>query len=226
MEQVDKIIFLKKLSILLLCTILMFFLLIGCDSKKKETEPVMLCSTFYRLNKYNDFKGLFNISILGNRERSEFNESILKYNRIPVIIEINNSVSKKNIIIPSFSRNADASEKELFFTRCNSSCITYLKKKYKVNSNDSLFWLYVKEINSIYSEYYQIKVPDELPYTNIPIIGSGNYIEFVLYKDEKKKIKYSCYYVKDTSFSNIRLKEYFSTLPKFDKNWYYSISWH
>lgn len=101
-----------------------------------------------------------------------------------------------------------------------------LKNKYKINSNDSIFEFYVKEVESIHSDYYQIKIPNSLPYANIELNGRGNYIEFILYKNEEKKIKYSCYYVKDSIFSNNRLKHYFDILPKFNEHWYYNINWH
>jgi hypothetical protein len=198
--------------------------LVSCRSNEQKIDPLKVCSEFYDLNKDVNFSGLLNVQILGIRERSEFNDSILKYNRIPAVIGINDSISKENIKLPSFSRNADMEERKLFFARCDSSCITYLKNKYNIHSNDSIFEFYIKEIETIYSNYYQIKVPDDLPYTNIELIGRGNFIKFVLYKNEEKKINYRCYYVEDPLFSNERLKEYFDTLPKFNEHWYYDLN--
>lgn len=216
----------KKLFIILLGIIVAFASFISCGSKEKEIDPIALCSEFYELNKHNNFDNLFNLQILGIRDRSRFNDSILKYEYTPVVIGITEPLTNANIVLPSYMRNADLKEKELFFARCDSSSIAYLKNKYKINSNDSIFEFYVKEVESIYSNYYQIKIPNSLPYTNIELNGRGNYIEFILYKNEEKKIKYSCYYVKDSSFSNNRLKEYFATLPKIDEHWYYDINWH
>lgn len=226
MGQNTKIIFRKRLFILLLWVIVVFPTFISCGSKEKEIDPITLCSEFYELNKYNDFNGLFNVQILGIREFSEYDAKTQKYNRLTRIIGLNDTMMGENITFPIFIKDADLEEKETMFNRCDSSCIEYLKNKYKVNSNESIFEFYIKEVESIYSDYYQIKIPNSLPYTNIELNGRGNYIEFILYKNEEKKIKYSCYYVKDSSFSNNRLKEYFSTLPKIDEHWYYDINWH
>ena len=92
-----------------------------------------------------------------------------------------------------------------------------------IDSFAFVFDFYVKEVNYIYSQYNKIKVPKVLHQTNVAIRGNGNYIEFILYKNEDKKIKYSCYHVRDTVFSNDNLKNYFKTLPQFDEHWYYKI---
>lgn len=55
----------------------------------------------------------------------------------------------------------------------------------------------------------------------IGLLGNDNYIEFVLYENEEKRIKYSCYFVKDTIFSNDKQKDYFKKLPRFDEHWCY-----
>ena len=197
--------------------------LVSCESNEQKLDPLNLCCEFYELNKDAKFDGLYNVHILGIRERSEFNDSILKYHRITPIIEIKDFVSDTNILLPSFSRNADRGERHLFFARCNLSCIMYLMNKYNIQSTDRIFDFYVKEIESIYSDYYQIKVPEILPYANIELNGNGNYIKFVLYKNDEKRVKYQCYYVKDTIFSNDNMKDYFDKLPKFDDHWYYEI---
>ncbi len=140
--------------------------LVSCKSSELKLDPFELCSEFYELNKDVNFDGLINVQILGIREHSEFDKSSGKYNRIPVVIGVNDSISKENIEFPSFSKDANLEEKKLFFARCDSSCIRYLKSKYKIISNDDIFRFYVKEIELIYSDYYQIKVPNELPYTH------------------------------------------------------------
>ena len=209
-------------SIIYLCIIGLS--LVSCKFNEQNLNPLELCSEFYSQNKELYFDGLLNVQILSIREYSEYDNKINKYNRIPIVIGINDSISGSNIKLPAFSRNADTEEQKLFFSRCDSSCIEYLKNKYNLGSNDDIFRFYAKEIESIYSNYYQIKVPEELPYTNIILIGCNTYIEFVLYKNEEKKINYRCYYVKDTIFSNSRIKEYFDGLPKFDDYWYYDLN--
>jgi len=201
--------------------------LVSCEPNRQKLDPVKLCYEFYELNKDANFEGLFNVQILGIREHSElFDDSTLKYNRTPAVIIVNDSISKEYIKLPSFSRNADVRERELRFARCDSSCITYLKNKYNIHSSDSIFEFYIQEIESIYLNHYQIRVPDILPYINIESNGNGNYIEFVLYKNEEKKINYRCYYIKDTiSSSNDRMKDYFNSLPKFDEHWCYDVIW-
>ena len=205
----------------IICFVLMGIFLASCKPNEQKIDAFKLCSEFYELNKDMDFDGLFNVRIFGSRDSSKFNDSTLKYNRIPAFIGIYDSISKEHINLPSFSRNADRKEKRLFFARCSYSCIVYLENKYKMYS---LFTRYEKEIEFIYSIYYKIKVPRVLPYTNIELIGEGNYIEFVLYKNEEKGIKYSCYYVADTLFSNDIRKNYINSLPKFDDHWCYEIS--
>lgn len=128
MGQNAKIIFRKRLFILLLWVIVVFPTFISCGSKEKEIEPIALCSEFYELNKYNDFNNLFNLQILGIRDCSKFNDSILKYEYIPVVIGIIEPLTNANIVLPSYMRNADLKEKELFFARCDSSSIADLKK--------------------------------------------------------------------------------------------------
>lgn len=199
-------------------------LFVSCKPNEKKMNPLTLCSEFYELNKELDFNGLFNVQILGIRDYSIKSDSTLKYQRVPVVIGINDSISKENLKLPVFSRNAELDEQKLFFARCDSSVITYLKNKYKIASNDTVFRYYIEEVESIYSNYSKIKVPEELPYTNIQLIGHNNYIEFVLYKDKEKKINYRCYFVKDTIFSNEKLGGYFKELPKFDNNWSYDLN--
>lgn len=203
--------------------LIMCELFVSCQSPKKEINPLELCTEFYELNIGLEFNRLLDVQI-GLRGYSEYNESTRKNDYIPVVIGINDSISNENIKLSAFRRNADLKEQKLFYARCDSSSIAYLKNKYKLNSSDDIFKFYTKEVRSIYSNYYQIKVPDELSYSNIKLVGSNNYIEFILYKDEEKRIKYSCYFVKDSIPSNDRLKNYFNELPKFDKHWYYKIN--
>ncbi len=92
-----------------------------------------------------------------------------------------------------------------------------------MDSIANVFDFYAKEINDIYRQYRNIKVPKALHKTNVSIEGRGNYIKFILHKAEEKKLEYSCYYVRDTIFSNDNLKNYFKTLPQFDEYWYYEI---
>ena len=196
--------------------------LASCKSNEQKIDAFKLCSEFYELNKDMDFDGLFNVGILVIRERSEFNDSTLKYIRIPSAIAIYDTISKEYINLPAFSWNADIKEKKLPFVRCDYSCIAYLDNKYKMQSDDIVFEYYVKEIESIYSKYLKIKVPEVLPYTNIKLDGSGDYITFVLYENEEKGIYYSCYYATDTLFFYHR-KSYFKRLSKFDGHWWYQI---
>lgn len=189
-------------------------------------DPYELCFEFYELNKNKNLDGLLNLQILTIREKSEYDEKIHKNIRIPAVIGIDDSVSMENIKLPSFKKNADLQEKKIFFSRLSKEGFNYLQNKYGFSTDSSiLFNFYVEEINSIYSRYNQIKVPNSLPYTNIEVNGLRNYIKFTLYRNEEMRIQYRCYYVKDTLFSNDRLKEYFKTLPKFDDHWYYDINW-
>lgn len=215
----------KEIRMYLIFIISLF--LVSCKPKEQKLDPLNVCSKFYELNKDLNFNELFNVHILGIREHSEYDNSVqkIKYNRIPVVIGIDDPISKKNIKLPVFSKNADLEEKKIFFARCDSSHIEYIKSKYKIISKDDIFKSYTREVESIYSSYYQIKVPDELPYKNIEVIGCNNYIEFILYKDEEKMINYRCYYVKNTIFTNDRRSEYFNKLPKFDNHWYYDLNW-
>lgn len=200
---------------------IMCLLFVSCQSNERKLDPLKLCTEFYELNKDLNFDGLFNVQILGIRDHSVFNDSTLKYSYIPFYIGINDSVSKNNIKLPVFSKNAELEEQKLFFARCDSSHTSYLKSKYKIDLNDDVFKFYIKEVESIYSNYSRIEVPDELPCTNIELLGRDNYIEFVLYENEEKRIRYSCYFVKDAIFSNDKRKDYFKKLPKFDEHWYY-----
>ena len=203
---------------------IMYLFFVSCKIKEQESDPRELCSKFYELNKELKFNGLFNVQILGIRDYSEYNDNTHKNDRIPLIIGINDSILNENIKLPVFRRNSDMKEQKLFYARCDSSSIAYLKNKYKTNSKGDIFKFYIKEVDSIYSNYYLIKVPDELPYTNIKLVGCNNYIEFVLFEDKEKRIKYSCYFVKDTIFPNDRIKKHFKELPKFDKHWYYDFN--
>ncbi len=187
-------------------------------------DPLKLCSDFYELNKDLNFNGLFNVQVLGIREYSEYDNKTQKFNRIPVVVGINDSISGKNIKLPVFSKNADVEEQKKFFARCDSFSIVYLMSKYRIDSRNDVLRFYIKEVETIYSNYYQIKVPDELPYANIEVIGCNNYIEFLLYKEEEENIKYRCYYIKDTIFSNERIRDYFNGLQKFNNHWYYDLN--
>jgi hypothetical protein len=173
-----------------------------------------------------NFDGLYNLDILGIREYSEYDKKTNKIHRIPVVIGIQDTIDNVYLLLPIFKNGAEKKEQQIFFSRCQTKDIEYLIRKYKLDSISSVFDAYVKEVESIYAQYDKIKVPDILHSTNIEVNGCGNYIEFVLYKREEEKIKYSCYYVKDTIFSNDRRKDYFSKLPQFDQHWYYDINWH
>lgn len=209
----------KCTSITVSLIFIVLFSLFACS--KKKIDPYKLCKEFYELNKDVNLEGLFYVQILGIREYSEFDKTIMKYNRIPVAIGIDDSISKQNIKLPVFRNGANAEERKLFFKRCRSSDIEYLKNKYGVESDVDIFDSYIKEVETIYSNYYQLKVPDMLAYTNVEVYGSGNYIEFVLYKNEEKRISYSCYFIRKYEFSNSRRKAYFDKLPRFDEHWCY-----
>lgn len=225
MEQI-LIVFRYKIVLIFVCILGIIPFLLTCNSNKKiEMDPELLCLDFYELNKNNTFEGLYNVQILGIREFSEYDEKTQKYIRLTRIIGINDTISGKSIILPVFIQGADIDEKRIMFNRCDSSSLKYLKNKYKIISNDSIFESYIKEVESIYLDYNQVKVPSILPYTNIQVNGLRNYIKFTLYRNEEMRIQYRCYYVKDTLFSNDRLKAYFKTLPKFDEHWYYDVNW-
>lgn len=210
-----------KISNIKYFAFIMCLFFVSCKSNDRKLDPLKLCSEFYELNKDLNFNGLFNMQILGIRDYAAYNDSTPKYERIPVVIEIHDSISKEYIKLPVFSKNAELEEQKLFFARCDSAHTSYLKSKYKIDSNDDVFKFYIKEIESIYSNYSRIKVPDELAYTNIALLGSDNYIEFILYRNDEKRIRYSCYFVKDTIFSNDKKKDYFKKLPRFDEHWFY-----
>ena len=203
----------------------MFSLLcIECNSQEKVIDPKQLCFEFYKLNKEITFGDLYYMVIPGARQYSEYDSKKNEITIIPVYINIKDTINNTHINLPVFKDGADKTEQERFFARCRVPDIEYLIRKYNLNSFATVSEFYVKEVNSIYSQYNRIKVPKILHQTRIPIEGNGNYIEFILYKNDDKKIKYSCYYVRDTIFSNDNLKNYFKTLPQFDEHWYYKIA--
>ncbi|MDR2841335.1 MAG: hypothetical protein LBV75_08805 [Paludibacter sp.] len=213
---------LSTVNIIIYSSVVLFYL--ACNAPKSEINPEQLCREFYELNKNTNFDSLCNFQILGIREYSEYDNKSNKIHRIPILIQIKDTIENVYLVFPVFKKGANEEEKKIFFSRCKTDDVEYLIRKYKLSSRDSVFDSYVKEVETMYAQYDKIKVPDILHTTNIELHGSGNYIEFVLYKSEEEKIKYSCYYVKNTVFANDRLSDYFNKLPKFDEHWYYKVN--
>lgn len=211
---VYKICFIFVMGVLFVC----------CNSKKQKIDSLRLCYEFYELNNNLDLNRLLNVQILGIREYTDYNDSTLKYERIPVVIGINDSISKLNIKLPVFRRNAGLEEQKLFFGRCDSLSISYLKNKYKIISDDELFKCYVKEVNCIYFDYFKVKIPSELPCGNIEIVGDGDYVKFVLYENKEEQINIKCYYVKESSCLNEAEKKFFKGLIRLGNNWYCDLN--
>lgn len=157
-----------------------------CTSTKKPAiDPNELCIEFYKLNNSLYLDELLNVSMVGVRDKVEFNNMTHKYECSPAVIYIFDSIQNKNIMLWSYMRYGHKASTDLqrsMFSRCDSSCIAYLKKKYKTTSDTNVFLSYIQEIETIFFYYNQIKVPDILPYSNIGIVGYNNYIEFILYK--------------------------------------------
>ena len=196
---------------------------ISCESNEKKIDPLELCTEFYELNKESNFDDLYYMSIPGARQYSEYDSENNKITIIPLYVNIKDTIADTFINLPVFKNGADITEQRRFFARCDVTDIEYLIRKYDLDSFANISDFYEKEVESIYSQYSRIKVPKILNQTNVPIRGRGNDIEFILYKNDDKKIKYSCYHVRDTVFSNNNLKNHFKTLPQFDEHWYYKI---
>lgn len=200
------------------------FLFITCNSKKEIIDPKQVCFEFYELNKKSNFGDLYYMDIPIIRQYFEYDSKKNEYTIIPLYVGITDSIHNLYIKLPVFKKGADKTEQNRFFARCTVADIEYLLEKYNSDTTTIIVSdFYVKEVNYIYSQYSKIKVPKILNQTNISIDGRGNYIEFILYKNEDKKTKYSCYYVRDTIFSNDNKRNYFKTLSQFDEHWYYKI---
>ncbi len=204
-----------------ICIILISFF----TTEKREINPYYLCREFYELNKNNSFESLYNVRIFDLREgileKDSFN---YRFNYFPEYINIYDSCLKKWIVLSTYKPNSSINQKQIIYNKCVPETIESLMRRYNVNDEKDVFDMYVNYIDSIFEEYYRIKTPCIIYYNNIPTFGDKNFIEFVLYKNDKKRIKYKYYYLKDTTFSNENLKKHFEKLPKFDNNWYYDIN--
>jgi len=200
------------------------FLCASCDSEDEIIDPRQVCFEFYELNKNLNFENLYYMNIPCVRQYLEYDSKKNEYVVIPVFVCITDTVNDdSHILLPVFKDGADNTKQHRSFALCNVAAMEYLKRKYDLAPIANVFDFYAKEVNDIYRQYNNIKVPRALHKRNVFIEGRGNYIKFILHKDEEKKIEYSCYYVRDTIFSNDNLKNYFKTLPQFDEHWYYKI---
>lgn len=219
----DNGLMLRTINVLGLFAVILFLVLIvGCSSKI-DYNGTLICREFYNLNKNKDFSHLNNLRILDTREYSVYDKKNGKNNRIPISILIIKNLSD-TIVLPSYQPKADVSERKIFFNRCDSTALRYIREKYQLDPReDIMFKYYQTEIDCIYREYCKIELPKSLPYNNIPVISHAGYLEFLLYKNNKQQVYYKCYLIQDSLLMSNYERERILNLPNYDNYWYYSI---
>lgn len=209
----------RKTSFLLYVVSTLF--LYSCTSREKDILVADLYQNFYEMNRENKFEGLYNLEILGIRDRAEFDSENHKYVYVPSCIGIRDSFGNMQTCLPSFPEKANNEVIKKFYSRISASDSAYLRHKYRNLGTSSIFDDYVSEIRSIYHNYYRIKVPKVLPQANIKISGRLDYIVFYLYEDKSNGLLCRVYYLKDNYIISKDNLIDFDKKVKINKNWYH-----
>ncbi|NHA06995.1 hypothetical protein G7092_24560 [Mucilaginibacter sp. HC2] len=206
----------KAVGILSLCFLA---LTININCEQPHYNQSELCYQFYKLNKTNEFRELYDLNI-GGRYKSEYDKNANQYDLSFNYIEEYDLKTKQYITIPVFNRGANDTTKKVAFKKCSDDIKDYLKDKFKSTSDPDLFLSYVNYVERVLIEYYSIRTPSFYNNKSVAIEGNPSSGQFITFKlNDKTK----CFYLKDRIGLSAYWLNFFNNSKKFSDNWYYEI---
>lgn len=170
------------------------FFTIFSSCMQKEIDDEKLCTKFFELNKGKSFDILYDVAIGGRRGKSIYDKSTNKYEYTFNTIDVYDAKSDEFLMLPIYRKNATLAEKDSVQENLSEKVKNYLLIKYGIDSKISKS--YIKYIDKLLIQYYNIEIPNELGFKNVVIEGhprSGEFITFTL--NDTCKV----YYLKDNS---------------------------
>ena len=194
--------------------LLMSVFFTSCNEDKIDNKE--LCKSFIRVNVNQSFDDLFDKSISNIRLNSQYKKE--RYHYEFNIVDVFDHESDSFLTVHLYKKGTSLNDKRKTFEKNNQKVIEFISEK--VNTENNSLQSYIRFVDSFYTSYYKIKVPEKYGFANVVFNGlprSGRLISFIL--NNKSKV----YYTDNFNTLNEYWKNKLKSIEKVDGNWFYEV---